>query len=575
MAIIAKMYIDDQVMNLIDFKMSFKQNTDYTGRPTTKPLLQIIDAVYETTKDVDIFAWSIHPTMLKKVIVEFSPSTMSSKTKRYEFYDVACTLYKEGFNGQNSNPALTTIGMSAAIFKYGNTIAEKSWKVSDIHNQVAPTVIQNDSEEEESKQIKFIAKLERKSDYKGEFGFDWMRTEYMPITKGGQGISENYEKFKKEYTPITIKGEEYFVPWLSMFPNQEHIQLKLTIDIKEGSPTDEDIIKLPSKDGIRFDPQEIKVSQSNGKEITVHCDNPLTTDVKIELLDKDDQIVGKINIFKNANHEQLHFEITPVRILRGISKESDTETIENKMDLGFGDKNKDINGDLQNLQKYLNTQSLNQALLKCKIDRVYDIIIDEQEWLDDDLIIEDQCVFKGNLLDKFNQEFEKQYPEVFKTRGITVYISPISHEKAGGYGNLGDVDAKGLVIFQSNLWSKTTFAHEIAHVAGLEHSFKEEDDLTDEELVLYNNRKKEIDSYFDRIIKSGQYSKNEIANLWNDYKDEMRSINSKLYTYNRNLYKFEQGKTDNFMDYHNTRQSFWKFQWKSLQEDVIKFYKKQ
>ena len=85
--------------------------------------------------------------MLKKVIVEFSPSTMSSKTKRDEFYDVACTFYKEGFNGQNSNPALTTIGMSAAIFKYGNTISEKNWKISNIHNQVAPTVIDNNNNE--------------------------------------------------------------------------------------------------------------------------------------------------------------------------------------------------------------------------------------------------------------------------------------------------------------------------------------------------------------------------------------------------------------------------------------------
>ncbi len=135
-------------MNLIDFKMSFKQNTDYTGRPTTKPLLQIINAIYETTKDIDVFAWSIHSTMLKKVIVEFSPSTMSSKTKRYEFYDVACTFYKEGFNGQNSNPTLTTIGMSAAIFKYENTIHEKSWKITDLNNQIIPTVIEDNDEKE-------------------------------------------------------------------------------------------------------------------------------------------------------------------------------------------------------------------------------------------------------------------------------------------------------------------------------------------------------------------------------------------------------------------------------------------
>lgn len=52
----------------------------------------------------------------------------------------------------------------------------------------------------------------------------------------------------------------------------------------------------------------------------------------------------------------------------------------------------------------------------------------------------------------------------------------------------------------------------------------------------------------------------------------MRQINSKLYTYNRNPFKFEQKRTENFMDYYNKRKSFWKFQWKALQEDIMKFY---
>jgi hypothetical protein len=48
------------------------------------------------------------------------------------------------------------------------------------------------------------------------------------------------------------------------------------------------------------------------------------------------------------------------------------------------------------------------------------------------------------------------------------------------------------VVFQSNLWDKTTFAHEISHVSGLEHSFKEENDIYDDKKTLdkalvYNN----------------------------------------------------------------------------------------
>jgi len=52
-----------------------------------------------------------------------------------------------------------------------------------------------------------------------------------------------------------------------------------------------------------------------------------------------------------------------------------------------------------------------------------------------------------------------------------------------------------------------------------------------------------------------------------------RISREELNVYYRNMYKFKKGMTDNFMDYHNTREAFWKFQWKALQDDVIKFYK--
>ena len=87
-------------------------------------------------------------------------------------------------------------------------------------------------------------------------------------------------------------------------------------------------------------------------------------------------------------------------------------------------------------------------------------------------------------------------------------------------------------------------------------------------------RKTEIDNHFDKIIKSKKYTKDEIGKLWKPYSEEMRSINFALYTFNRNLCKFKQSENENIMDYFNTRKSFWKFQWKALQEDILKFYKR-
>ncbi|WP_199185109.1 DUF4280 domain-containing protein [Aquimarina sp. I32.4] len=441
----------------------------------------------------------------------------------------------------------------------------------------------NYNEELQDEKLKFKAYFHRLPDYKGEFGFDWMRFEYIP-DNNGETICEDFEKLKKEYTPFKIGGEDYFVPWISMFPKQEGVQLNLrTCIYNHTEVTDDDIIKLPPQKGIRFEPDVIKVSKANMDDevlVTIYCDDPLTDNVTIKLKDKDNTTVGKLHFFKNSNHKDLHFEITPVRIVRKQAKEDDKKAIERKIDLGFGDIDKNLEGDLQNLQEYLNTQSLNQALLQCTIGKVYDIEIDEQKWIKHKLINDMGCMFMGNLLEDFNKVFEEQHPKAFKRRGITIYISPLNHirkdgEKgAGAYGNLRDIDAKSLVVFKSNLWSKTTFAHEIAHVAGLEHSFKEEDNIYKDPVILDEDNVyiKEVDDYINYMLKNN-YSKKEIADFWNDRKEGYKTIRSLLNVYYRNLHKFKQGKTENFMDYYNTRKSFWKFQWIALQDDIVKFYK--
>ncbi|TPN80964.1 DUF4280 domain-containing protein [Aquimarina algicola] len=431
----------------------------------------------------------------------------------------------------------------------------------------------------EDEKLKFKAYFHRLYDYKGEFGFDWMRYNYIPENNAdGKSICDDYEKLKKEYTPFTIEGEDYFVPWLSMFPKQEGVQLNLTVHIYNDyiPTTDEDIIKLPSKNGIRFKPDVIDVADADMEDvpITIYCDEPLTEDTTIELKDKDDETVGKIHIVKNVDHEQFHFEITPVRILRGVSKESDKEAIENKIDLpkGFGDTNKDITGDLQNLQDYLNTQSLNQALLQCKIGKVYDIVIDEQEWIDDGLIVEEGCMFKGDeVLDKFRKEFKRQHPKQYSKRGIIVFLSPLNKEKSGGEGEIIDIDAKQCAIYNSNLWKKTTFAHEISHVLGLSHSFQEK--AAPQDITRYNKRIVEIDDYFNYLLNSST-PEEEIAKEWNQFKNEYRELREYLYIYYRNPFKFKKYETENIMDYSSTRVSFWRYQWKALQEDTKKFYSK-
>jgi len=178
-----------------------------------------------------------------------------------------------------------------------------------------------------------------------------------------------------------------------------------------------------------------------------------------------------------------------------------------------------------------------------------------------------------------DEEFKKQHKEAANKRGIIVYLAPLKHSKsggpkgAGGYGDLGDIDAKHCVIFQTNLDYKESFAYEIAHVAGLEHSFKKNDDLTDEQVFGMNDFILKVDKQMNYMLKSN-YSKEEIATLWVQHKDTYKRYRERLNVYYRNLQKFIQSETENFMDYYNIEKSFWKFQWKALRDDILKFYSK-
>ncbi|WP_047790776.1 hypothetical protein [Tenacibaculum mesophilum] len=427
--------------------------------------------------------------------------------------------------------------------------------------------------------LKFIANLRRLDSYKGEFGFDWMRDDYQTICK-------DYEKLKKEYTPTKIHDKDYFVPWLSMFPQQQNVKLKLEVEILEGKARDIDVIKLPKKEGIRFEPEQVKVNEVESKQIKIICNSPLSNDVTIDLLDKNDKKVGAINVVRNANHEQLHFNIIPVRILRSVSKQTDIDIIEKQIDIegvitkngvkekikGWGNKGTDLTEDLKNLENYLNKNSLNQALLQCNIGKVYDLIIDEDKWIDDNLIIDEGCIFKDTeILEKLHDEFKSQHPIQAKKRGLVLFLSPLRKGGAGGEGEISEIDAKRFVIYHSNLWDKTSFSHEISHVLGLTHSFQKKADKN--KVFEYNKYIKEIDDYFNSLIKKGT-SKSEIAREWANYKEGYKVIRSYLNTYYRNPYIFEKTKTENIMDYSNVRKSFWRYQWKAMQDDMIKFYNK-
>ena len=133
----------------------------------------------------------------------------------------------------------------------------------------------------------------------------------------------------------------------------------------------------------------------------------------------------------------------------------------------------------------------------------------------------------------------------------------------------GSLYNKRLVVYLSNLWDKKSFAHEIAHVLGLVHSFQEKS--SNDDINYMNSFITKIDAELNSMIENND-SQDKIARIWSQRKDEYSEYKRYLNVLYRNPYIFEESKTENIMDYNNNGISFWKHQWIAMQDDMIKFY---
>ncbi|PKV52809.1 hypothetical protein ATE84_4936 [Aquimarina sp. MAR_2010_214] len=115
MGIIARLYADGQVYNVLQTEHSITQPSDETGRPISRPFHTGLKAVIEATKDTYFFEKAIHPTQqIQEIILEYADSMSGSRTRKVRFVDCYVTYDGTDFKANGREPLTETLLITAA-----------------------------------------------------------------------------------------------------------------------------------------------------------------------------------------------------------------------------------------------------------------------------------------------------------------------------------------------------------------------------------------------------------------------------------------------------------------------------
>lgn len=432
---------------------------------------------------------------------------------------------------------------------------------------------------------KFLIHFRRPATYNGEFGFDWMRDEYIyPLTSisgTNKELSLDIPKLNTEYkttdisNPVSPYGKDYYCSFLNLLLNQE-VTLDIEVEELEALSSDAtEIIFESSNLDLTITPTSIPLSNliAGGKknkslggtnsrdyylatnQVKVKCNKVFTRNEQIKIFGilKDptsgieDKIeVGKMMVMKNS--DQAKYTINVYVIKAFISDNS-----------AFGESFIDAKfskiGSLAGLEKYLNENSLNQGLIQVKLidtknsknlkielstntfnlaNKGFNTMTgkadDEYENLKGIITDPNPSKFEvdsGKCVDLFNKQSNKLYG-FDKEKCILLYLCPLTTKDAGGSAYTVPLDNKHCIIFGTNLDHPQSYAHEIAHTLGLEHIFLDKDtscnliSLADEKASI----NKETNDYKSKIEKAKQ----NVDNRWLKFKQE----NNAYFTQNPN-----------------------------------------
>ena len=129
MSFLAKLEIDGEVLNVLEFQCTLSQDTDKSGKPSADPVGGKVRVVVESTKSTMLFDWMTSNTQTKNGKLTFYRRDAISKMRDLEFKEGYCIHYDELFIAYNTMSMRIEVVISAKEINMNGSQFTRNWPI--------------------------------------------------------------------------------------------------------------------------------------------------------------------------------------------------------------------------------------------------------------------------------------------------------------------------------------------------------------------------------------------------------------------------------------------------------------
>jgi len=140
MSFLAKLYLNDRVINVLHSYISFHQDKDIANKPVGRVHGAQFTLIVELDATTDLLHQMMSVDRMVDGRVRFFKRDGMSKLYDYEFWDCYIAKYKVNFSSTTTQPTTLELLFSPGILRIGDVVHKKPWHITDLEaEEVEPT----------------------------------------------------------------------------------------------------------------------------------------------------------------------------------------------------------------------------------------------------------------------------------------------------------------------------------------------------------------------------------------------------------------------------------------------------